>query len=98
MPGIERQEDINKIANDLVEALTITATTVAPKERTEVNKLSEETRKKIEERRTLYREGKYDTDNYREVRKEARRMIRTDVAKHYEEMAINIIKENGNTK
>ncbi|KAL3282627.1 hypothetical protein HHI36_005802 [Cryptolaemus montrouzieri] len=56
---------------------------VARKKREEENKSSDETKKKIQERKQLDRLGQYVTDRYRQTRKEARTTSRRDQEEHY---------------
>ncbi|KAL3286256.1 hypothetical protein HHI36_000766 [Cryptolaemus montrouzieri] len=62
------------------------------------NRISDETKKKIQERKQLYRLGQYATDRYRQTRKEARAMIRRDLEEHYRKFAENVIDKNENLK
>ncbi|KAL3274143.1 hypothetical protein HHI36_015557, partial [Cryptolaemus montrouzieri] len=57
-----------------------------------------ETKKKIQERKQLYRLGQYTTDRYRQTRKEARTMIRRDLEEHYRKFAEDVIDKNKNLK
>ncbi|KAL3284418.1 hypothetical protein HHI36_018578 [Cryptolaemus montrouzieri] len=62
------------------------------------NKISDETKEKIQERKQLYRLGQYATDRYRQTRNEARTMIRRNLEKHYRKFAENVIDKNKNHK
>ncbi|KAL3279645.1 hypothetical protein HHI36_017151 [Cryptolaemus montrouzieri] len=71
---------------------------VARKKGKRKNKISDKTKKKIQERKLLYRLGQYVTDRYRQTRKEARTMFRRDLEEHYRKFAENVIVKNKNLK
>lgn len=96
--NIMTTDDINQVASDITGAMRKVAKEVAERKPRKTNKISCETKLKIEERRTLYKNGLYATEQYQKVRREARKMIRKDREENYRIMAEKVIEENKNLK